>query len=187
MTLLEKISRGDFINPATFLGALFYGIVFILIGWLGTRVIRFVADKLLKFQRGDHDLFDHTALTFVTQLLQIEFDLVLITLYAHLIPVLRSISTVLLAGVSIGPVVIAFAAQATLGNLVSGISLLLYRPFKLGDRLQIYIADKPVEIGDVERLTLGYTILKTTDNRRIVVPNSTIANQITINLTTKDS
>jgi len=32
------------------------------------------------------------------------------------------------------------AAQSTLGNLISGVSLLLYRPFRLGDRLQVYDA-----------------------------------------------
>lgn len=187
MTLIEKILTGDFINPATFSGALFYGIVFLLFGWVGTRVIRFTTSQLLKIQRGDHDLVDHTALTFVTQLSQIGFSLVLFTLYAHLIPELRSIGTVLLTGVSIASVVIALAAQSTLGNLVSGISLVLYKPFKLGDRLQIFIADKPIEIGDVESLTLGYTVLKTVDNRRIVVPNSTIANQVTINLSRTNS
>ena len=186
MTLFEKFLRGDFINPATFLGALFYGVVFLMIAWLGTRIIRFTTAQLLKMQRGDRGLVDHTALTFVTQLAQIGFSMVMVTLYAHLIPQLRSIGTVLLTGVSIASVVIALAAQTTLGNLVAGISLLLYRPFKLGDRLQIFIADKPIEIGDVVSLTLGYTILKTLDNRRIVVPNSTIANQVTINLTSKE-
>jgi small conductance mechanosensitive channel len=186
MTLFEKMLRGDFINPETFSGALFYGLVFLVFGWLGTRVIRFTTGQVLKIRRGDHDLVDHTALAFVTQLTQIGFYLVLFTLYAHLIPELRAIGTVLLTGVSIASVVIALAAQTTLGNLVAGISLLLYRPFNLDDRLQIYIADKPIEIGEVEGITLGYTILKTLDNRRIVVPNTTMANQVTINLTTKD-
>ena len=34
----------------------------------------------------------------------------------------------------------------------------------------------------VEVITLGYTILRTGDNRRIVVPNSAMANQVTVNL-----
>ncbi|MHB8483117.1 MAG: mechanosensitive ion channel family protein [Nitrospiria bacterium] len=185
MTLIEKLLNGDFINPATFLGAIFYGLVFLILGWLGARVIRFAARQLIKVHRRDNDLIDPTTLTFVTQLLQMGFSVVVITLYAHLIPELRSIGTVLLTGVSIVSVVIALAAQNTLGNLIAGISLLLYRPFKIGDKLQIYISDK-LETGDVESITLGYTILKTYDNRRIVVPNSSMSNQITINLTTKD-
>jgi small-conductance mechanosensitive channel len=57
----------------------------------------------------------------------------------------------------------------------------LYRPFEVGDRVPVG-APTGVETGGVERLTLGYTILATPDNRRVVVPNSTVANQITINL-----
>ena len=102
--------------------------------------------------------------------------------YAHLIPDLRSLGTALLAGVSVMTVIIGLAAQATLGNLIAGTALLLYRPFRVGDRLQIN-APTGVELGTVESLTLGYTVLQTFDNRRIVVPNSVMVSQITINLT----
>jgi small-conductance mechanosensitive channel len=62
---------------------------------------------------------------------------------------------------------------------------LIYRPFKLGDRLQVP-APTGLETGTVETLTLGYTLLKTDDNRRVVVPNSVMASQTTINLTGND-
>jgi small-conductance mechanosensitive channel len=77
------------------------------------------------------------------------------------------------------------AAQNTLGNLIAGISLVLYRPFKIGDRLQV-TAPAGQETGVVESLNLGYTVLKTDDNRRIVVPNSLMASQTTVNLTGDD-
>ena len=80
---------------------------------------------------------------------------------------------------------IGLAAQNTLGNVIAGISLLLYRPFVVGDRVQVS-APTGLEIGVVESITLGYTVLKTYDNRRVVVPNSAMASQVTINLTTKD-
>ncbi|HXN07672.1 MAG TPA: mechanosensitive ion channel family protein [Nitrospiria bacterium] len=185
MTSFEMGLRGEFFNPATFSGAVFYWFVFLFFAWLGARAIGFAARQILKVQRGDQDLIDETTLTFVTQLGQIGAYLLAMTLYAHLIPALKSIGTVLLTGVSIVSVVIAIAAQSTLGNLISGISLLLYRPFKIGDRLQVYVSDH-LETGDVESITLGYTILRTFDNRRIVVPNSAMSNKITINLTTKD-
>ena len=81
--------------------------------------------------------------------------------------------------------IVGFAAQNTLGSLIAGLSLLLYRPFKLGDRLQV-IAPTGLETGTVESLTLGYTLLKTDDNRRVVVPNSVMASQTNINLTAND-
>lgn len=68
---------------------------------------------------------------------------------------------------------------------MAGISLLLYRPFKLGDRLQV-LAPTGLETGVVESLSLGYTLLRTDDNRGVVLPNSVMASQTTINLTGND-
>ena len=91
----------------------------------------------------------------------------------------------MLTSIGMISLILGFAAQNTLGNLIAGISLLLYRPFKLGDRLQV-IAPTGLETGTVESLTLGYTLLKTDDNRRVVVPNSVMASQTNINLTAND-
>jgi hypothetical protein len=74
------------------------------------------------------------------------------------------------------------AAQNTLANLVAGISLLLYRPFNVGDRLQV-MAPTGVETGQVESINLGYTVLMTDNKRRVVVPNSSMASQTHVNLT----
>ena len=102
-------------------------------------------------------------------------------LYAHLIPELRSLGTALLAGASIASVVIGLAAQSTLGNLVAGISITLYRPFRLGDTIQV-AAPTGTEIGCVEMISLGYTTLRTADGRLVVVPNALAASQVSINL-----
>jgi small conductance mechanosensitive channel len=99
-----------------------------------------------------------------------------------LVPALAGLGTAWLASVGIISVIIGLAAQNTLGNLIAGISLLLYRPFNVGDRLQV-TAPTGLETGLVESLNLGYTLLKTDDNRRVVVPNSLMASQTNINLT----
>jgi small conductance mechanosensitive channel len=80
-------------------------------------------------------------------------------------------------------VVIGLAAQSTLGNLVAGVSIIIYRPFRLGDTLQL-AAPTGADIGVVELISLGYTTLRAPDGRLIVVPNAIAASQITINLTT---
>jgi len=95
--------------------------------------------------------------------------------------VLRSLGTALLTGASIASVVIGLAAQSTLGNLVAGVAITLYRPFRLGDRLQV-AAPTGTETGNVETLSLGYTTLRTDDGRFVVLPNSIAASQVTINL-----
>jgi small-conductance mechanosensitive channel len=73
------------------------------------------------------------------------------------------------------------AAQSTLGNLIAGVSLVLYRPFKIGDRVQVS-APTGLETGLVVNIDLGYTVVRTADQRLLVMPNSSIAGQACINL-----
>ena len=89
----------------------------------------------------------------------------------------------LLAGVSLVSVIVGFAAQTTLGNLVAGISLVLYKPFRQGDRVQV-AAPTPNEfdVGTVVTISLGFTVLRADDGREIIVANGTMAQQTMIKL-----
>jgi small-conductance mechanosensitive channel len=136
-------------------------------------------------ERDHHGLVDRTAAPFVVQLLRVLLYVIALLLYVHLIPGLRGIGTALLAGAGVASIVLGLAAQNTLGNLIAGMTLLLYRPFQVGDRVQV-TAPTGLETGVVQVITLGYTILRTENNRRIVVPNSAMANQVTVNLTSVD-
>jgi len=94
---------------------------------------------------------------------------------------LRAVGTALLAGVSVASVVVGLAAQNTLSNLIAGFSLLLYRPFHLGDQVQLN-TPKGVETGAVYSLSLGYTVLKNAVNEEIIVPNSVMVSQVIIRM-----
>jgi small conductance mechanosensitive channel len=183
MTVLEEYFSKSLFNPGALPGALFYGLVFLVLATIVIRLVRLAVAETLK--RDHKQLIDPTVVTFLMQLAQFGIYLLAFILYAHLIPALRSLGTALLTGVSVISVIIGLAAQNTLGNLIAGISLLLYRPFHVGDRVQIN-APTGLETGTVDSITLGYTVLKTTDNRRIVVPNSVMISQVTVNLTTQD-
>lgn len=183
MNLFNQLLQSSLWDPSTLLGALVYFVVFSVLAILAARGTRLLFDQTVK--RDTRGLIDKTVGSFLVQLLQLIIYIVALTLYAQLVPSLRALGTALLAGVSISAVVIGLAAQNTLGNFVAGIALLLYRPFRVGDRLQVN-APSGLETGTVESVTLGYTILQTFDNRHIVVPNSAIANQVTVNLTRMD-
>jgi small-conductance mechanosensitive channel len=129
---------------------------------------------------------DRTTISFLQQMLSALIWVVMLILYAHLIPVLRSLGTALLAGASVASVVIGLAAQSTLGNLVAGVSITIYRPFRLGDTLQV-AAPTGTEIGVVELISLGYTTLRAPAGHLVVVPNSLAASQVTINLNTNST
>jgi small conductance mechanosensitive channel len=124
---------------------------------------------------------DRTTISFIQQLGTVVIWVVMFILYAHLIPVLRAMGTALLAGAGVASIVLGMAAQSTLGNLVAGIAITIYRPFRLGDMLQI-VAPTGNEIGVVDGISLGYTRLLTPDARYVVLPNSVAASQVTINL-----
>lgn len=75
----------------------------------------------------------------------------------------------LLAGVGVLGFVVGFALQDTLGHFASGIMILLYRPFDVGD-----VITAGGETGKVEDLTLVSTTLLTPDNQKLIMPNSSI-------------
>src|SRR6516225_6190216 len=165
------------LHPDTLIGALVYLLLFVLIAQLLSRALRIAVRGALA---GKSHL-DRTTVIFLQQFGVAVIWVVMLILYAHLIPVLRSLGTALLTGASIASVVIGLAAQSTLGNLVAGVAITLYRPFRLGDRLQVS-APTGTEVGSVEMLSLGYTTLRTDDGRFVVLPNSVAASQVIINL-----
>lgn len=77
------------------------------------------------------------------------------------------------AGIAIG-----LAFQGTLSNLAAGLVLLLFRPFRVGDTIRAGEYS-----GTVKALELFSTVLVTPDNRRVVLPNSTLSNQALENVT----
>lgn len=173
MTVLERILSGEFVDPATLLGAVFYALVFFVLARLGVRSLRVTLKKL---QGG---LMDRTTATFLRRMGDTLIWVIACILYAHLIPELRSLGIALLTGASVASILLGLAAQSTLGNLIAGFSLLLYRPFQIGDWVQL-TAPAGVETGSIEDLTLGYTVIKTRESHQIVVPNSIMASQAII-------
>lgn len=80
------------------------------------------------------------------------------------------------AGLALG-----LAIQGSLANFAGGVLILLMKPFKVGD----YIVTKDGE-GTVFAIGLVYSTLTTVDNRKIVIPNGTLANSPLTNVTTMD-
>jgi small-conductance mechanosensitive channel len=163
----------DFFDPNQALGAVTYGLIFLVLAMLGARVVRVIAD------RSRAHLSDLTALKFITQFLKVLVFLAAFMIYAHLIPSLRSLSTTLLASAGVVSIIIGLAAQNTLSNLIAGFSLVLYRPFRIGDEIQIN-TPKGLTTGTVLALSLGYTVLVDSDAQKIVVPNSVMSTSIII-------
>src|SRR5580692_11670709 len=165
------------IKPDDPVGAFIYLVLFATVAVMLTRGLRAAVHAALSKEAH----VDRTAINFLQQIGSVLIWLITIILYAHLIPQLRAMGTALLAGAGVASVVIGLAAQSTLGNLVAGISMTIYRPFRLGDILQVS-APTGTEIGTVDSISLGYTTLRVQDGRFVVLPNSVAASQVAINL-----
>src|SRR5580693_1980904 len=167
----------SYLRPDTLIGALAYFVLAVVLGMLLSRLLRQAVHAAMT--RSGH--VDRTTISFLQRFGTVLIWVIVLILYAHLIPVLRSMGTALLAGAGVVSVVIGLAAQSTLGNLVAGISIAIYRPFRLGDTLQV-TAPTGTDIGVVEIISLGYTTLRAADGHMIVLPNAIAASQVTINL-----
>jgi|TARA_R110000850_G_scaffold26217_5_gene75197 small conductance mechanosensitive channel len=84
----------------------------------------------------------------------------------------------LLAGFGIAGVIIGFALQDTLSNFASGMMILIYRPFDVGD-----LINAANVTGRVSHMSLVSTTIKTLDNQRLIVPNNKIWGDTINNIT----
>ena len=87
-----------------------------------------------------------------------------------------------MTGAGIFAAIVGFASQSAFSNIVSGIFLVIFRPFSVGDRVKV----GQLYNGDVEDITLRHTVIKDFENKRIVIPNTVISNEIIVNSTIID-
>lgn len=93
------------------------------------------------------------------------------------IPFLQHIATSMLAGAGILAIVIGFASQQALGNIVSGLFIVMFKPYRINDRISLQNTLR----GIVEDINLRHTTIRNFENQRIVIPNSVMSNEILIN------
>lgn len=98
------------------------------------------------------------------------------------IPYLKTIGTALFAGAGIVAVIIGLASQKAFANIISGIFILIFKPFRIADIIEFKDGQK----GVVEEITLRHTIIRDYENRRIIIPNNAISDETIINSNIQD-
>ena len=98
------------------------------------------------------------------------------------IPPVRALAGGILASSAVLGLVIGFASQRTIGNVVAGILIAITQPLRLGDRVTVESTE-----GIVEEIGLTYTWIRTRDNDRLVVPNEKLASESIRNSTIRSA
>src|SRR2546423_2151782 len=98
------------------------------------------------------------------------------------IPQVRALAGGVLASSAVVGLVIGFASQRTIGNVVAGILIAITQPLRLGDRVTVEGTE-----GIVEEIGLTYTWIRTRDNDRLVVPNEKLASESIRNSTIRSA
>ena len=139
------------------------GLIVLIVGLVLVKIISVIIRKIVSKTRGDG-----AVASFIISLCVAVIDIVIIIGALSIMGLnLASILTV----VATGGVAIGLALKDSLGNVASGLIIIVNKPFKKGD----YIMVGGVE-GKINKINLFNTILTTWDNKVVVVPNSVAVN-----------
>lgn len=94
------------------------------------------------------------------------------------IPPINAAMNKLLAAGGVLAVVFGLAGQEALGSVAAGVMILAFRPFVIGD--VVNVVSEGVT-GTVEEITLRHTVLRTIENKRVIIPNSTMNTSVVEN------
>ena len=146
-------------------------IVAILIYYIGRFIVRLVVGGLRRVMQRQN--VEKTLETFVCNLVRIAL-MVMIIIAA--IGALGIQTTSFIAIFGAAGLAIGLALQGSLSNFAAGVLIVLFRPYKVGD----FVEAAGIS-GTVEQVQILTTILKTPDNKQIIVPNSQIMDSIITN------
>ena len=115
-------------------------------------------------------IFAKKVITAIIYIIGISFALVQI-------PEMKIVGHSLLAGAGILSLVAGLASQQALSNIMSGFLIVMFKPFKINDRITF----NQTYTGIVEEINLRQVVLRDFENNRVIVPNSVISTQVIVN------
>ncbi len=152
-------------------------VIALLIFYVGRMAVGLVVRALRKLMQRQE--VDKTLETFVCNLVRMAL---LVVVIIAAISALGIETTSFIAIFGAAGLAIGLALQGSLSNFAAGVLIVLFRPYKVGD----YIEGAGIS-GSVEQVQILTTVLKTPDNKEIIVPNSQIMNSIITNYSANDT
>ena len=149
-----------------------YALGLLIVGlFIIKRVVRF-AKKIMTSRN-----VDITLQTFLSTMIGVGLKLLLIIAVVSKLGIDTTAIAAALAAASLG---VGLALQGALSNLAGGVLIIIFKPFKIGD-----IVEAHDEIGVVKDITIFTTQIVTPDNKRVIIPNGTLANSNIINFSSE--
>jgi len=139
------------------------------IGWWLINVLTHRVGKLLALRSADQTLQG-----FVSSLANIALKVLLIVSVASMIGIE---TTSFVAAIGAASLAVGLALQGSLANFAGGVLILLFRPFRIGDTITAQGIT-----GTVDSIQIFHTILRTSDNQTVIVPNGNLSNGIITNI-----
>lgn len=156
-------------------------IIVILASMIVSRLLRVLInkylDKAVKVLKGDPTKYNFfkNGVTFIVFLIGT-------VIIFRSIPELKSVGNTLVASAGILAAIVGFASQQAFANIVGGIFIVIFKPFRVGDVIKVG-TENP---GTVEDITLRHTVINSFENRRIIIPNSIISSATILNSSITD-
>lgn len=162
-------------NPEALLAIVIKLVTAFLIYWIGKKIARIISNMVAKgLNKTDSDPI------LVNFLKNFVYYVLLAAVIVAALGQLGVKTTSLLGMLAAAGLAIGLALKDSLSNFASGVMIVMFRPFKIGDLVEI-----AGHTGDVEEIKIFSTILKTKDNRQIIVPNGQVTADPIINHTAK--
>ena len=161
---------------------IFFGLK-VLIIIIVAKIALIVVHRL--FRRADKrsaNVLDVTGRRYFERICRFIIYVIAVSSVLVLIPGMEKVGNSLLTSAGILAAAIGLAAQEALSNFIGGLFIIISKPFRVGDYIQIDADNR----GTVKEITLRHTVILNAENRTIIVPNSKINSNTIVNSTAVD-
>jgi small conductance mechanosensitive channel len=152
-----------------------------LAAFILSKILRALLTKFLQIASKKLNV-DATQYNFLNNAISFILYLGALIFIFYAIPSLRALGVTLFAGAGVAAAIILFASQQAFSNIINGIFIIIFKPFRVGDIIKV----GALRIGKIEDITLRHTIIRDFENRRIIIPNTVIGSETLINSSIKD-
>lgn len=156
-------------------------ILLVLVTFVINKVVDNIIDRTIKIKRKKNVT---TLLIFIKRIKKLVLYVLMILLVLGQFEVFHKFSVTLLSGLGIGSVVLGLAAQESLKDFFGSFALVIGDAFEVGDFIEC--SNQGVS-GTIEDITMRHTIIRTINNRRIIIPNSQMNSYIIENFNYSDN